>query len=188
MGFFLLDEKTQLALLMAGLVATGAGGCGDRGPVGDSKPPGEKQVYYDDPLPPDMGDSMVADMLPPDAGPDVPIADPLPADSNAFSSFPSPPAPSLPESRSRLPLNRSLRARIEARRVGERLELTARCRATDRSRLSYRWTASAGLLDRTDAATVLWTPPASRGRHMVQVTVRDSDRTISIDVFLHDVE
>ena len=83
MSFWDLDEKAQLALLMAGLVGTTtAAGC-------------DRKV--DDPVPPDAmadaRDSMVADMVPPDAKPDVMISDPPPPDAAAdvMISDPLPP-------------------------------------------------------------------------------------------------
>ena len=74
MSFWDLDEKAQLALLMAGLVGTtSAAGCDRR---------------VDDPVPPDAmadaRDSLVADMvLPADTKPDVLMSDPPPPDAKA---------------------------------------------------------------------------------------------------------
>jgi len=223
MGFWFLDDKTQLALLLAGLMGTGgvAAGCDDGRPVGldagpdarpdimisDMLPPdAQPDVMISDPLPPDARpDVMISDMLPPDASPDVPIADPLPSDASAAS--PLPPgqggqgkfqfqlpdrqqAMPTPGRGDRLPLNRSLRTTIQAmpRPDGDGLELTARTRAPQSSRLTYRWRISGGVLDRTDAALVRWTPPTESGRHMAQVTVRDQDRTVFVAVHLHTVE
>ena len=71
MSFWDLDEKAQLALLMAGVLGTtGAAGC-------------DRNVA--DPVPPDASvdarDSLVADMVPPDARADVMISDPVPPDA-----------------------------------------------------------------------------------------------------------
>ncbi len=73
MSFWDLDEKAQLALLMAGLVGTTTTAACDR--------------RVDDPVPPDAmadaRDSMVADQVPPDARPDTLMSDPLPPDAKA---------------------------------------------------------------------------------------------------------
>ena len=71
MSFWDLDDKAQLALLMAGLVGTTtAAGCDRR---------------VDDPVPSDAmadaRDSLVADMVPPDAKPDIVMSDPPPPDA-----------------------------------------------------------------------------------------------------------
>jgi len=202
MGFWFLDDRTQLALLLAGLIgAGGAAGCDDGRPVpldggrGDVRP----DVMVSDMLPPDASpDVMVSDMLPPDASPDVPIADPLPSDASAAT----PPRPgqwgafqiqppdrqSLPGRGDRLPLNRSLRTVIQALPRAGGIELVARSQAPDPARLTYSWRASGGTLDRSDGPTALWSPPTTPGRHMVQVTVRDQHRTIFVAVHLHTVE
>ena len=87
MSFWDLDEKAQLALLMAGLMGTaGASGCDRR--VDDPVPPdamadARDSQAADKVLPDTKADVMVSDMAPPDAKADVMISDPLPPDAKA---------------------------------------------------------------------------------------------------------
>lgn len=197
MGFWIFDDKTQLALIMAGLIgATGAAGCDDGRPV-----PSDAQVdgvvadplpVDSDPVPPDASpDYMVSDMLPPDARPDVIIADPLPPDAGS-ASLPNRGAGGFAEDpgagkQSAIPLPRDLRAAIQARRLADgSLKLLAR--APTRPGVRYSWKVSHGALDRDDAAAVRWQVPATPGRYLAQLTVRDGDRTVSVEVFVYNVD
>jgi hypothetical protein len=212
MGFWQLDEKTQLALLMAGLAGAGLAGCDDRPTTVDPVPgdfrvdkpqvvdPAPNDFRVDkpqvvDPPPRDfrVDQPMVVDMVPPDMKVDTkkkidfpPPVDPLPVDASAANpSRPGlPPAPQ-PQGRERLPINRDLRTVIKARRLADgRLEL--RAVSSGAAAIRHGWIASAGSLDRSDGEVVIWTPPATRGLHMVQVTARDGSRAISVDVMLHE--
>jgi hypothetical protein len=219
MSFWSFDDKTQLALILAGLIG-GAGataGCDDGRPVpsdagphtehqadgivADMLPPdAQPDIVIADPLPEDASvDVPIADMLPPDASPDVPIADPLPPDASA-SSTPLPgagfgqsqraqrPGPQA-DRRSSLPLARDLRASIAARKLSDGvLRLQARAPAAPGARLRYRWKVSHGTLDSSSAAAVTWQLPAGPGRYLAQLTVRDGDRTVSVEVFVYTVE
>ncbi len=116
---------------------------------------------------------MVVDMLPPDA---------------AAGATPAPRAPSRQFGKE-LPLQRDLRARVVARRLaGGVLELQAQAMGVAPERLSYHWKVSGGQLDRSNAASVRWTPPCSSGAHLAQVTVRDGNRAIAVEAFLHVVK
>jgi len=110
MGFWSLDEKTQIALIMAGLVGASASGCKLRrqqvmDPVPQDMTADEQGLDMGpdgppvaDPLPPDMGPDgpPVSDMLPPDQGPDgPPIADPLPYDLSVDHASSKPDAPPI---------------------------------------------------------------------------------------------
>ena len=108
MGFWSLDEKTQLALIMAGLVGVSTSGCRlRRGDVMDPVPTdmtaAEQGVDMGldgppvaDPLPPDMGPDgpPVSDMLPPDLGADM-HWDPAPYDMSVDHTSSKPDAPPI---------------------------------------------------------------------------------------------
>jgi hypothetical protein len=192
MGFWFLDEKAQVALLMAGLL----GGCGSSPSSSDAR---EFQVV--DPVPRDMRGERVYRELSGDPLPrDFNVVDPVPRDSrvdqrrremqvvdmvppDASAAWGSQPRPAA-QSKGALPLDRALRARIGVAARGDVLELTARAEG---QRLTYRWKVSGGTLDRSDGRTARWTPPREKGRHLAQLTVRDGDRAVSIDVYLHEV-
>jgi hypothetical protein len=208
-----LDERSQLALLMAGLVA-GAGACDSRtvdplpsdarvdSLVADMVPPDARVDGVADPLPPDARpdlpvadmlppdarpDQLVSDMLPPDARLDQLVSDMLPPDASAFS--PSPQQRPQQRRAPRLPLSRELRTRIRARNSGPQLQLTAETRGLPSAQVGdYRWLASDGTLDQAQGKRVCWTPPRTPGRYMVQVTVRDGKGAICVDVFVHEVK
>ena len=211
MGFWFLDEKSQLALLVAGLMSSvGAAGC-DRTAVMDPVPPdsrvdhGRDRQKTDkpqvvDPAPPDLRLERrpadlrrtdfppVVDMLPPDLRADYPlVVDMVPPDAAASGAAPQPlpqPQPSPPNPK--LPLDRDLRAKIVARQLpGGALELRASPLGREAASLSYRWKVSGGTLDQATAATVRWVPPGTPGPHLAQVTVRDGDRAVAVEVFLH---
>jgi hypothetical protein len=251
MGFWFLDDKTQLTLLMAGLLGGAAAAC-DSTPIAVDPAPRdfrvERRNFDTDPLPRDMRadwrrDGMIADPLPRDMRSDRPakldkpiIVDPLPPDMRrdvpkkldqpivvdmvppdmkldkpkkvdapivvdmvpqdmkaqkdaaaSWGGTPQRPKQVQPQPGRQLPLARDLRVQIKARATGTELELTATAPGTEERGLSYRWTASGGTLDRTDARVVRWSPPAFRGLHMIQVTARDGDRAISVDIYLHEV-
>ncbi len=216
MGFWSLDEKTQLALIMAGLMGASTASCFRRSEVMDPVPPdavadgygadmGPDGPVVSDPLPADMridspivSDMVppdqgpdgppVSDMLPPDTGPDgPPMADPLPPDASAqFQKSPGWSRPARP-GRS-LPLRRDFRSRIQVRREAGQIICTALIRGAEAEGLTFRWITSGGVLDSKEGQEVRWTPPATPGRHMVQVTVRDGHGAISIDMLLHDVQ
>ena len=216
MGFWSLDEKTQLALIMAGLMGASTAGCDRRTEVMDPEPPDAVADDYGmdagpdgppvaDPLPSDMGPDgpPVSDMLPPDQGPDgPPIADPLPPDQGADGppiADPLPPDASAQHQRNpgwstpsrpgrSLPLRRDFRSRIQVTTDGEQLVCNALIRGADPRQLKFRWITSGGVLDSTEAQQVRWTPPRTPGRHMVQVTVRDGHGALSVDMLLHDVD
>jgi hypothetical protein len=193
MGFWFLDERAQLALLMAGLLS----GCGSSAPSSDAREwqvvdpaPRDMRVEHQprelsgDPLPRDFN---VVDPLPSDLRVDqrrreMQVVDMVPPDASA--SWASQPHPAA-QSKGALPLDRALRARIAAVARGSALELTAR---PEGQHLSYRWKVSGGGLDRTDGRTVRWTPPRSKGRHLAQLTVRDGSRAVSVDIYLHEVK
>ena len=216
MSFWDLDERAQLALLMAGLMgATGAAGCDrhvdDPGPpdaaadskrqdynVSDMAPPDSRPdgPPVADPPPPDAWlldkgqhkDISVSDMVPPDAKADSPpIADPLPPDASAPAS--QPPRGQMGQGNQRiLPLSREFRTRISAAPAasGGGIQLRAQTAGAGMRQLRHSWVASAGTLDRADRQIVRWTPPATPGRHMVQVVVRDGRGHLAVDVFLHE--
>ena len=205
MSFWDLDEKAQLALLMAGLMGTaGASGCDRR--VDDPVPPDamadardsqaadmvlpdtKADVMVSDMAPPDAkADVMVSDMAPPDAKPDTPpIADPLPPDASA--PYSSTPGRGTPRARHALPLSRDFRTRVTAVTSLDHVQLTAVTRGVGNPALRHTWTISGGALDRTDRQTVVWTPPTTPGRHMAQVVVRDGRGSIAVDVYLHEVK
>lgn len=206
MGFWFLDDKSQLALLIAGLVGSvGAAGCDDTPVVVD---PAVRDARVDgppvvDPAPIDFrmerpGDSRLD--LPPVVDPapvdlradrskvDSPmVVDMLPPDA-AAGATPAPRAPSRQPGKE-LPLQRDLRARVVARSLaGGVLELQARPMGAAPEKLSYHWRVSGGQLDRRDVAKVRWTPPRSPGAHLAQVTVRDGTRAIAVEAFLHIVK
>jgi hypothetical protein len=223
MGIFFFDDRTQVALLVAGLLGGGAGlgGCEatqvvDMVPTDmhaeprkdarvDARKDGRADARKDgpldvDPLPPDahaegrrdgpQRDHWIVDPLPPDgrvdARKDSWIVDPLPVDASAGGSTPAPKP--QPRSGEALPLERELRASIRSQRRGAQLELVAHVAGEARSELTYRWKASGGALDHGDRSSVRWTPPTGKGRHMVQLTVRDGKRTISVDVLIYEVK
>ena len=216
MGFWTLDEKTQLALIMAGLMGTTTSSCIRRSEVMDPVPSdmitdgrgadlGPDGPPVADPLPPDMGPDgpPVSDMLPPDQGLDgPPVADPLPPDQgvdkppmadplppDASASFSQSPRWSVPARPGRaLPLRRDFRSRIQAHRDGDQIVCKALIRGGDPARLTFRWTTSGGALNPPEGQQVRWTPPTTPGRHMVQVTVRDGHGALSVDMLLHDVD
>jgi hypothetical protein len=214
MGFWFLDEKSQLALLISGLVGSlGAAGCGDNKPVvvdplprdgrvehmvADMVPRdarAERKIDYliADPAPRDMRtdkrkDALVVDMVPRDLKTDLPlVVDMVPVDAAAGPPGPQTQPPKGPGAAPKLPLARDLRAKIATRRLaaGE-LELQVRTEGVDASRLTYRWKVSGGTLDQTDKGTVRWTPPAVTS--LAQVTVRDGDRAIAVEVYIHNAK
>jgi hypothetical protein len=217
MGFWFLDEKSQLALLISGLVGSlGAAGCGDNKPVvvdpavrdgrvdhmiADPLPPDhridKRGPIYDDPAPrdtrlTDRPDFMVVDMVPVDMRTerkwkDAMVVDMVPFDAAAGPPGPQAQPPKGPGAAPKLPLARDLRAKIAPRRLaGGELELKVSADGVDPARLTYRWKVSGGSLDRTDAGTVRWTPPA--GTCLAQVTVRDGDRAIAVEVYIHNAK
>jgi hypothetical protein len=225
MGFWSFDDKTQIAMILAGLVGCGGltSGCGQ---VADPAPPdarGEKRpdarldFNIVDPAPIDLRADTRHDASTQDIGkkqdlgekqdigkkqdiwipaPDAAvkkdggkkkdfwIVDPAPMDASA--ARPAPPAPRQRSGRT-LPLDRELRARIRSRGVAGQLELSAETTSTS-TVLSYRWQVSGGSLDRKEGRTVRWTPPTAKGRYLVQLTVREGSRAVSIDVLVRDVK
>ncbi len=206
MSFWDLDDKAQLALLMAGLMGTAsAAGCDRR--VDDPVPPDAMADARDslvadmvppdakpdkppvvDPPPPDAKvDVMVSDMAPPDAKPDQPpIADPLPPDATAPPSYPS--QRGRQQARPALPLSRNFRTRVRGVTSLNHIEMTAVTRGVGNPALLHKWTVSGGTLERDNRQTVRWRPPTSPGRHMAQVVVRDGHGSIAVDVYLHEVK
>lgn len=197
MSFWDLDERAQLALLMAALVGTTtSASCSC---VNDPPPrPFDADVrdfQAPDVLQPDTGpptrdtrvDVMVADMVPPDAKPDAPpTADPLPPD--AMSPNSSTPGRGTPPRRPALPLSRDFRTRIKAVTTLDHVTLTAKTRGLGNPALSHTWTISGGVLDGDHRQTVRWTPPTAPGRHMAQVVVRDGRGALAVDVYLYEVK
>jgi hypothetical protein len=200
MGFWFLDDKAQLALIMAGLLgAAGASGCAGSRPVpGDAR---VDKIQVVDRVPEDFRaesrrDYLIADPPPPDARPDRPrdhstlfldgmVVDMVPMDASATLPAPKP-QPAADPGKS-LPLSRGLRAQIVSRVQQGKIELSARCPAGLKG-LTYRWRASAGTIERSDHQSTLWIPPTTKGTYIVQLTVRDGDRAISIDVLRHEVK
>jgi hypothetical protein len=218
MGFWFLDDRAQLALLMAGLVSAGAAGCGSNpAPLpSDMRVERRRDFQVSDPVPPDLRlEVNVSDMLPPDARVDqrkrdqglrdqarreALVVDCVPPDMRRVDQ---------PQVVDMVPVDASAswgprpqpqatprpgRALPLERVLRARIGVVARgnqleLTARDEGQgRTYRWKVSGGSLDRSDGRTVRWTPPPTRGRHLAQLTVRDGSRAVSIDVYLHEVQ
>lgn len=153
----------------------------------------------------DEGSRMEWDSLPPDAGADtadVPLVwDPLPPDVlDAWSDAPlpddvpdaadaptvvDPPPPDvtfgdLPRAERSGPLDRSFRVRMEARRLGDSLDLCAR--VTGEGEATVTWVASGGVLEMTGPVHARFTPDGSTSPFIL---VRARAGTSHLDVARH---
>jgi hypothetical protein len=176
-----LDPRSQLALLFAASVTASVGtiGC-DRDVPAPSWDAGDEAAVYDP--------------MPIDAQADTPVYDPLPG-ALPFATDPPPLMRMLPAerdvaaaqaraARDDLPLARDLTVRIQ-RQAQEGGAVRLRARPSYPSpRLSYVWMASHGTLSDESAGEVTWTPPAERGRFLIQVTVRDGERALAVDAVI----
>jgi hypothetical protein len=133
-----------------------------------------------DPPPPDGGDFPPPDPLPPDGGPDETMHDPLPPDGGMRKGLPGAPRPGA------LPLAPDLKTRIvRAAAGGGSVRLVARTTYRSSS-LRFQWEATGGTIEGS-GETVLWRPPAGRGRYLVQVVVADGTRAIAVDALTEEV-